>query len=94
VSRPTDHAAGIIGDALGDGGTIRRDTIGPAVYRIDPGAEATAIACERCRFVQIVLTIPRVAALVAACPQCGRRVALAPPLDVLAAGQRPAGRPS
>lgn len=90
--RDADTAAGTLGDALGgDAGTIRRDTAGPAVYRIDPGREATAIACGRCRFVRIVLSIPRVPALVATCPQCGARVALAPPLDVLAAGQRPPG---
>ena len=73
--------------ALGeiDIGKRYRDTVGPAIYQVEP-TWATAILCARCGFVALIPTLPRTLSFVHRCSSCGQAIRLAPPLDVIAAG--------
>lgn len=76
-------------DTVGGLGRVYRDTVGPAVYRLEP-TPATAVACQSCRTVGLVPSIPRVPVLVFVCSTCGARIRLEPPPAVWIQGSRPA----
>lgn len=66
----------------GDGRTYR-DLTGSAVYQLEPSWR-TAILCTTCRYIGLVLSIPR-RPMTWRCPRCAHQVRLTPPLEVLAA---------
>jgi hypothetical protein len=72
--------------ALGefDDGKRYRDTIGPAIYMVEP-QWATAILCTACLYVAIIPRLPRLMTFVHQCSQCGARIRLAPPAEVFSA---------
>jgi hypothetical protein len=71
-----------------------RDPVGPAIYRMDPGRQATVVACLRCRHLGLIPSIPRKPKLVWTCPGCGHGWALEPPPRVWIEGSRPTVLPA
>lgn len=70
-------------EGLAGDGRVYLDLSGPAVYQLEPSWR-TAVLCQACRYIGLVMSIPR-RPITWRCPRCGDRVALAPPLEVLAA---------
>lgn len=81
--RRAEEAVEVLG-----GGRLYRDQVGPAVYRLEP-TPATAVACQSCRTVGLVPSIPRVPTLLYTCSGCGARIRLEPPPLVWLEGSRP-----
>jgi hypothetical protein len=77
-----------VGEALaqlgrGVEGRVLADRESAAVYRIEPGQEAMALACLRCRLVTVRPGLPRKLELWVSCNNCGQAWRLRPPPEVL-----------
>jgi hypothetical protein len=78
-------------DGLGSDAQIVRDLEGPAVYQLAP-TWATAILCVHCRYIGLVMSLPR-RPLTWSCSRCDRSVRQVPPLQVLVARSPSTGEP-
>lgn len=79
---------------LGQGieGKVLADRESAAVYRIEEGQEAMALACLRCRLVTVRPGLPRKLELTVNCQNCGQPWRLRPPPQVLFDDPDPARR--
>lgn len=77
-------------DGLGGAERVYFDWSAPAVYRIEPeGHEAMVLACYGCRTVAVVVGTPTRATSYT--HGCGAVIALRPPQEVIAHGNRGRG---
>lgn len=86
AKRDTAEALDIL--TQGVTGEIHRDLVGWAVYQIEPSM-ATVVACQSCRHIALIPSIPKKSHLVWTCSGCDHPWPLEPPPIVWVTGSRP-----
>lgn len=80
--RELERAIGALETDAGGPSRQYLDTIGPAIYQTEP-VWRTVVACLRCFYLGLIITLPRKPELAWTCSQCGLVTLLRPPLPVL-----------